>query len=556
VRYTYHDARVQLHAITMGLALMDDELRAAQQDAEAHADGGGGGTGSTQAAALLTPSRRQSASLPTSELPPPRYSDEAVGGMSVGNGQHGALSRRFDELRCLLSTLRDGADAMAGVFNSVLTMASIEANAFTIQLAPADIGATVAAAVRQLQPWAARLGAELQLQLADDLPPKALFDHVKLGQAVSNFVSNALKNLRTHVPGRVLVRVHRVERKDDDTTGAVQEPPPRVRVEIVDNGVGLTTEQQARLFKPFAQVAHAAACSNGSLGSSGLGLAITAEVLARHGGAVGVDSRAGEGSTFWFELPLPPPQPMSYEEPSALEAPNDAAAAASGATTSGGGAVRRRRRPSSRKQQPYPCPILAAPSAAPTAGDEPGQATPCSPLLPRGLRILVVEDSDTVRRLTLRSLRGKLPDAVIDTAEDGRRALDMFATAFGGVKGEDGSEEGNRGSRRQPYDVVLMDRSMPIVCGLAAARALRSGDYSCVVTAISGADSVGTTDGATSLRTCYPPFRGVILGVTGDALEDDVQDFRAAGLDGVLTKPVSVDEVLSAIRAHTDAGCW
>jgi chemotaxis family two-component system sensor kinase Cph1 len=71
-----------------------------------------------------------------------------------------------------------------------------------------------------------------------------------------------------------------------------------VRVEVVDNGIGVDPEDRPRLFRPFQRL-HSAAEYPGS----GLGLAIAQRVVERNGGAIGVDSVAGRGSCFWFQLP-------------------------------------------------------------------------------------------------------------------------------------------------------------------------------------------------------------------------------------------------------------
>jgi signal transduction histidine kinase len=79
---------------------------------------------------------------------------------------------------------------------------------------------------------------------------------------------------------------------------------PQVRLEVADEGIGLTPEQQARVFDAFEQ-------GDNSLtrqyGGAGLGLAICKHLARRMGGVLGVDSTPGQGSTFWITVPLEPP---------------------------------------------------------------------------------------------------------------------------------------------------------------------------------------------------------------------------------------------------------
>lgn len=121
-----------------------------------------------------------------------------------------------------------------------------------------------------------------------------LADPARIEQVVTNFVSNALKY---SPPGRpITVRV-RVE------SGAT---PPRVRVSVRDRGLGLPPEERERIWSQFYRAAGITEWSGSAIGL-GLGLYISRTIVERHGGIVGVDGAPGEGSTFWFTLPLADP---------------------------------------------------------------------------------------------------------------------------------------------------------------------------------------------------------------------------------------------------------
>jgi signal transduction histidine kinase len=112
--------------------------------------------------------------------------------------------------------------------------------------------------------------------------PAVQADRTLLGRVVENLLSNAVKFVPADRSPEVRVRA----RQDDKT----------VRLEFEDNGVGITTDQVERAFRAFERLDPA-----GSSGT-GVGLTIVQKAVERMGGAVGVESRPGEGSTFWVEL--------------------------------------------------------------------------------------------------------------------------------------------------------------------------------------------------------------------------------------------------------------
>ena len=109
-------------------------------------------------------------------------------------------------------------------------------------------------------------------------------DSLRLRQVMDNLISNAVK----YSPPGSLVRLAGIH-KDKVW-----------RIEVIDEGPGISEKDQQKLFMDFAKLT---ARPTGSEKSTGLGLAITRRVVEAHGGKIGVDSTMGQGSTFWLELP-------------------------------------------------------------------------------------------------------------------------------------------------------------------------------------------------------------------------------------------------------------
>src|SRR5439155_91550 len=130
-----------------------------------------------------------------------------------------------------------------------------------------------------------RKGLELGCHVDCAVPAIVRGDPARLRRIITNLVSNAVK-FTEH--GEVVVCV-KVEAETDEAT--------LLRFEVVDTGIGLTSEQQAHLFRPFAQAEKSIARR---YGGTGLGLAISKKLVAMMGGEIGVVSQPTAGSTFWF----------------------------------------------------------------------------------------------------------------------------------------------------------------------------------------------------------------------------------------------------------------
>ncbi len=169
--------------------------------------------------------------------------------------------------------------------NELLDASRIQANKLEFHREQCDLTQIVQEAVQNQQYEDAQRPITLELSTIQPLPIIADVDRV--GQVVTNYLSNALKYSPPATPIAVRVAV------DGQT----------VRVSVRDEGPGLAKEEQERIWERFYRVEGIEVQSGSGVGL-GLGLHICRTIIERHGGQIGVDSTPGAGSTFWFTLPL------------------------------------------------------------------------------------------------------------------------------------------------------------------------------------------------------------------------------------------------------------
>ena len=177
--------------------------------------------------------------------------------------------------------------ALLSIVNDILDFSKLEAGQVEISpraTAPADL---VRDALLMFTPQAHAKGLALECDIADNLPPCLLIDPDRVRQVLLNLIGNAVKFTQ--------VGLVRVSASYDVGAGQLE-------VRIVDTGAGLTRSQQRKLFHRFSQVD---ASSTRQHGGTGLGLAISRGLAEAMGGAVGVRSKRGEGSTFYLQVIAP-----------------------------------------------------------------------------------------------------------------------------------------------------------------------------------------------------------------------------------------------------------
>ncbi|MCB9751530.1 MAG: GAF domain-containing protein [Myxococcales bacterium] len=194
----------------------------------------------------------------------------------------------------LTTILRSGAHLLE-LIDDVLDMAKIEARRLELQPTVARLPELLREIAAIVEISAREQGVTLRYRAAPGLPARALVDEKRLRQVLLNLLGNAIKfTPRGEV--RFLVEV------DDERERA--EDVARVRFTVEDTGIGIAHGKLATIFDPFEQ----AGTANQRARGTGLGLAISQRLVERMGGRIEVESQPGEGSRFWFSLPLARPR--------------------------------------------------------------------------------------------------------------------------------------------------------------------------------------------------------------------------------------------------------
>jgi PAS domain S-box-containing protein len=205
------------------------------------------------------------------------------------------------EQRDFLNIIRTSGDALLSLINEILDLSKLEAGEMELETLHFDLSTCIDEVLELLAPQAHAKNLEIAGLIMSNVPTHLQGDAGRLRQILTNLISNAIKFTSN---GEVVIRA---ELQSETTTTAT------IRFTVADTGIGISLEDQHKLFAPFTQVD---ASTTRKYGGTGLGLAICKQLVTLMKGEIGIDSQLGIGSKFWFEIPftkqLNPTQPGQH----------------------------------------------------------------------------------------------------------------------------------------------------------------------------------------------------------------------------------------------------
>jgi signal transduction histidine kinase/CheY-like chemotaxis protein len=309
-----------------------------------------------------------------------------------------------DRQRDYLRKINGAGTSLLNIVDDILDFSKIDARGVELELFPFAVAEVFAQVSTIVEHRVAEKGLTLSVHIADDVPSVLVGDAHRVAQVLINLMGNAVKFTAA---GEVRLRARQLPARAERGQVAVE-------FSVEDTGIGMSPEQQERIFVAFTQ---ADPSTTRRFGGTGLGLAISARLVDAMGGKLSADSAAGEGSTFRFTLLLP------------VGAPGQAA-------------------------EGYPlAPEMDADASIPARA---GAAATPLPTPLRGVRVLLAEDNPINAQIAVELLEGE--GMHVTPVDNGVAAVQRVM--HGG-----------------PFDVVLMDIQMPEMDGFAAARTIRAAGW-------------------------------------------------------------------------------
>jgi PAS domain S-box-containing protein len=194
-----------------------------------------------------------------------------------------------DLQRGYAKTIHSSGEALLTVINDILDFSKIEAGKLTLELSEFDLRMLMEEVADLLASSGIQRNLKIACRVAREIPRRLVGDPIRIRQMLTNLAGNAVKFTER---GQVDMEAHLLAEDGDGMT---------LRILVRDTGIGIPEDRQADIFESFTQIEGG---SSRRHGGTGLGLTICQSLIALMGGRIGLESRTGKGSTFWFEVTL------------------------------------------------------------------------------------------------------------------------------------------------------------------------------------------------------------------------------------------------------------
>jgi signal transduction histidine kinase len=208
-----------------------------------------------------------------------------IGMINIANEE-----KTIEGIKVYLEKAGNAAKHVLGVINDILDMSKIEANKLELSDSEFDFAKMMTNIVDVTGIKAQEKHIQIVTDMSKDIPSIVISDELRLAQVITNLMTNAIKF--TPDNGKVQLNTHKLEEKDDEVT---------VKIEVADSGIGISPEQQTKLFSAYNQADRTIAKQ---FGGTGLGLVISKRIIELMQGKIWIESELGKGAKFIFTLKM------------------------------------------------------------------------------------------------------------------------------------------------------------------------------------------------------------------------------------------------------------
>ena len=406
-----------------------------------------------------------------------------------------------------IDTIQESSESMLVLLNDILDFEKVETGKMQLEAIDFDLVRLADSVVSLMGGPATGRNNRVVANIGDNVPQYVRGDPKRLKQVLLNLVGNAIKFTDN---GIITLSVQNLQDggNENHSQSSGYENHYDVYFSVEDNGIGIPKAAQKNLFNPFSQAEKSTARK---FGGTGLGLAISQRLIEAMGGFISVNSKEGEGSTFFFSIMLGIGDAKSAK---ATEAEDHAGESLPGYHEIKKQQQRRRQdhRPSAAEIQKSDMGILSGVDSSDL--QEGGQAPVSVPNIPHNETDLVWHDGPQEKTKTI---------LVVDDNAINRKVMTGLITRLNhNVKTVETAGQGIEAAHERVWDMIFMDIELPDMLGTEATKILLADPK----------DTVRQTP---------------IIALTGNVRAEDIQEYKDIGMIGTISKPIKPEELQQII---------